>query len=52
MRKRIAAARWPEDTSFKGWQHGTPIDALRNIMEYWGNGYDWKRISPPLPTIG
>ena len=42
LRKRIADTRWPEGTSFKGWQHGTPIDALREIMEYWSNGYDWK----------
>ena len=37
LRKRIAAARWPKDTSFKGWQHGTPIDALREIMGHWNN---------------
>ena len=42
LRKRIAATRWPKGASFNGWQHGTPIDALREIMEYWSNGYDWK----------
>ena len=40
LRKRIAATRWPEGASFNGWQHGTPIDALREIIEYWSNGYD------------
>ena len=42
LKTRIAATRWPEGASFNGWQHGTPIDALREIMEYWSNGYDWK----------
>ena len=37
LRKRIAETRWPKGSSFNGWQHGTPIDALREIIEYWGN---------------
>ena len=48
LRKRIAATRWPKGASFNGWQHGTPIDALREIMEYWSNGNDWK-VEKTLP---
>ena len=48
LRKRIAETRWPKGASFKGWQYGTPIDALHEIMEYWSNGYDWKRKESEL----
>lgn len=41
LRKRIAETRWPSATTIKGWQHGTPVDALRDILAYWSDGYDW-----------
>ena len=37
LRKRIADTRWSEGVSFKGWTWYTPIEALREIMEYWNN---------------
>ena len=48
LRKRIAATRWPKGASFNGWQHGTTINVLREIMEYWSNGYDWKKKEAEL----
>lgn len=41
LKKRIAATRWPASTTHD-WSLGTPENALRQILEYFVNDYDWE----------
>jgi epoxide hydrolase len=39
---RLARTRWPDDLPEVGWSRGVPVAYLRELAEYWRNGYDWR----------
>lgn len=42
LRARLDGTRWADAPCGDGWSLGTPAGALREVLEYWRNGYDWK----------
>jgi epoxide hydrolase len=42
LRDRLARTRWPAQLPGPGWDRGVPVDYLRNLAEYWRDGYDWR----------
>ncbi len=42
LNRRLASTRWPDHVRDAGWSYGTDPDYLREIVEYWGHGYDWR----------
>jgi hypothetical protein len=38
---RLANARWP-DAIVSDWSDGTDLGYLRELVEYWRNGFDWR----------
>jgi pimeloyl-ACP methyl ester carboxylesterase len=43
LRRRIAATRWAPDYANDDWGYGTNGAYLRELAEYWRDGYDWRR---------
>jgi pimeloyl-ACP methyl ester carboxylesterase len=41
LRSRIKATRWPEPSPGEPWSQGTDLDYLRELLEYWADGFDW-----------
>ena len=41
LRRRLAAARWPEAEPVDDWSMGIPLAYLKEVCAYWGEGYDW-----------
>ena len=39
---RLADTRWPDEISGAGWDYGTNLFYLRELMEYWQTTYDWR----------
>ena len=39
---RLADARWPDEIVGSGWDYGTDMAYLRELVEYWRTGYDWR----------
>ena len=39
---RLAATRWPEQLPGTPWQRGVPVDYLRQLADYWADGFDWR----------
>jgi pimeloyl-ACP methyl ester carboxylesterase len=39
---RLAATRFPDEIEDTGWDYGVPIGYLRELVEYWRDGYDWR----------
>jgi epoxide hydrolase len=48
LRRRLAAARWPEPATVSDWSQGVPVDWLRELCAYWQDGYDWRRCEARL----
>ena len=42
LKSRLAATRWPEQLPGTPWQRGVPVDYLRQLADYWGDGFDWR----------
>jgi pimeloyl-ACP methyl ester carboxylesterase len=42
LRDRLHRTRWPQDSPGAPWAQGTDLDYLRDIVEYWADGFDWR----------
>ena len=42
LRLRLTQTRFPDQIEDTGWEYGTPIDYLRELVEYWRDEYDWR----------
>ena len=42
LRRRLAATRWPEPIGPDDWGAGTPLAVVRDLAEYWRDGFDWR----------
>jgi len=42
LRKRLARTRMPPAFDDADWQQGIPAAVLRDFLEYWRDGYDWR----------
>jgi epoxide hydrolase len=48
LHDRLASARWPASVPGAGWERGIPLDELKELAGYWGDGYDWRAAEAQL----
>lgn len=48
LRERLALTRYPEKTPGEPWAHGTDVDYLRDLIEYWRADFDWRAAEARL----
>jgi microsomal epoxide hydrolase len=41
LRHRLAETKWPDQLPGTTWEYGADIKKVRELAEYWQNGYDW-----------
>ncbi|PKB79785.1 MAG: multidrug MFS transporter [SAR202 cluster bacterium Io17-Chloro-G9] len=42
LRQRLADTRWPDEIPASGWDYGSNLDYLKELVEYWRTGFDWR----------
>jgi epoxide hydrolase len=42
LESRLRLVRWPDELSGAGWDYGVPLGYVRELAEYWRDGYDWR----------
>jgi epoxide hydrolase len=42
LQERLARVRWPDELPGAGWTFGVPLAYVRELVEYWRGGYDWR----------
>ena len=42
LRERLARTRWPDEVEHAGWNYGTDMDYLKELVDYWQYSYDWR----------
>jgi pimeloyl-ACP methyl ester carboxylesterase len=48
LHERLARTRFPSEIPGSGWDYGTNLDYLKQLVEYWHSGYDWRRHEAEL----
>jgi epoxide hydrolase len=48
LRRRLEQTRWPEGEIDTKWGEGPPLASMRNVVDYWRDRYDWRRIESRL----
>jgi len=51
LRRRIAATRWPDKETVADASQGAPLAKLQELVRYWGDGYDWRRLEAKLNAL-
>jgi pimeloyl-ACP methyl ester carboxylesterase len=48
---RLARARLPDEVTDSGWEYGTNLAYMRELLDYWRNTYDWRRHEQELNRL-
>ena len=51
LRARLAITRWPVAAAGTDWDRGTDPDFLRELLNHWRTGYDWRRHGAELNEL-
>src|SRR3954466_15807143 len=51
LRQRVRATRWPDKETVGDRSQGVQLAKLRPLIEYWGNGYDWRKVEAALNAL-
>jgi pimeloyl-ACP methyl ester carboxylesterase len=52
LKSRLRNTRWPEAETVDDWTQGVPLAWLRDVCDYWADGYDWRRVEAELNETG
>jgi pimeloyl-ACP methyl ester carboxylesterase len=42
LHSRLGQTRFPDQIEGTGWEYGSPVDYVRELVEYWRDKYDWR----------
>jgi pimeloyl-ACP methyl ester carboxylesterase len=42
LAKRLARTRWPGELDGTGWEDGTSLEYMRELVDWWQTGFDWR----------
>lgn len=48
LRDRLARTRFPEAEPVNDWSQGIPLAYVKDVANYWANGYDWRACEARL----
>jgi pimeloyl-ACP methyl ester carboxylesterase len=51
LHKRIAATRWPDKETVSDASQGVQLAQVQALVQYWGNGYDWRKAEAKLNAL-
>lgn len=51
LRDRLGRTRWPDEISGRGWDYGTELGFLRDLVADWRERYDWRGAERALNRL-
>jgi epoxide hydrolase len=51
LKARVRHARWPLQPDGVGWERGVPLEYLKNLADYWADGFDWREQEARLNEL-
>ena len=51
LQKRLARTRWTDEVEGVGWDYGTNLDYLKELVDHWQHPYDWRKQEAKLNSF-
>ena len=51
LRERLQRTRWPDQIPSTGWDYGTDMAYLKELVAYWLDGFDWRKQEAVLNEL-
>jgi pimeloyl-ACP methyl ester carboxylesterase len=51
LRERLSRTRFPGEVADSGWDYGTNLTFLRDLLAYWRDGFDWRKAEAKLNEL-
>lgn len=51
LRERLARTRFPDEAPGPAWAYGADVDAMRSLVGYWREGFDWRAAEAALNAL-
>jgi len=51
LRRRLAATQWPDRETVADQSQGVPLATMKELVGYWGKGYDWRKVEARLNAL-
>ena len=51
LQERLVRTCWPDELPDVGWSHGVPLGYVRELVDYWRTGYDWRAYEARLNSF-
>jgi len=51
LQQRLGLTRYPDAVAGAGWDYGTDLDYLRELVGYWQSGFDWRARERELNAL-
>ena len=51
LRERLVRTRFPDEIPGVGWSRGVPLDYLKDLAQYWADGFDWREQEAKLNEL-
>src|SRR4026207_908663 len=51
LRRRVDQTRWPDPVRNSGWEYGTDLGTLQQLVSYWQEKYDWREEEAKLNSF-
>ncbi len=48
LRDRLSRTRWPDEVAGAGWDYGSNLAYMQELVRYWRDRFDWKAIETRL----
>jgi pimeloyl-ACP methyl ester carboxylesterase len=48
LQERLARTRWTDEIEGAGWDYGTSLGYLKELTDYWRDGFDWRKQEAKL----
>ena len=42
LKSRLDRTRWPDEIPGSGWDYGTNLDYIKELVHYWRTKFDWR----------
>ena len=52
LQERLARTRWADEISGAGWDYGSNLNYMKELIDYWQSHFDWRAQEEKINCFG